>query len=126
MTDKTSSKGPAQESAGACGCGCGPESVLPEVTFSAFIISLASAALVGLGEVADPATGRVSRDLLLARHNIDVLEMLRQKTEGGLNAKERALLDQLLCDLHLKYVINSDTKATSGAASGASGKGAGA
>lgn len=126
MTDKTSSQGPAQENTGACGCGCGAESVLPEVTFSAFIISLASAALVGLGEVADPATGRVSRDLLLARHNIDVLEMLRQKTEGGLNAKERALLDQLLCDLHLKYVINSDTKTTSGAASGASAKGAGA
>ncbi|MBD5538653.1 MAG: DUF1844 domain-containing protein, partial [Desulfovibrio sp.] len=60
MTDKTSSTGTAQEGAGACGCG--PESVLPEVTFSAFIISLASAALVGLGEVADPATGRVSRD----------------------------------------------------------------
>lgn len=114
MTDRTSSQGPAGKSGGAAPGACGCESVLPEVTFSAFIISLASAALVGLGEVADPATGRVSRDLLLARHNIDVLEMLRQKTEGGLNAKERALLDQLLCDLHLKYVINSDTKAASG------------
>ncbi|MDE7242018.1 DUF1844 domain-containing protein [Desulfovibrio sp.] len=122
MTDKTSSKDAPREGAGGSGCACDTESLLPEVTFSAFIISLASAALVGLGEVADPATGRVSRDLLLARHNIDVLEMLRQKTEGGLNAKERALLDQLLCDLHLKYVINSDAKA----ASGASAKGAGA
>lgn len=120
MTDKTSSQGPAGDPAGACGCGCaGP---MPEVTFSAFIISLASAALVGLGEVPDPSTGRVTRDLLLARHNIDVLEMLRQKTEGGLNAKERALLDQILCDLHLKFVINSDGKAASCAAA----KGAGA
>ena len=116
MTDKTSSKGPAHEGAGASACGCGTESLLPEVTFSAFVISLASAALVGLGEVADPATGQVSRDLLLARHNIDVLEMLRQKTEGSLNAKERALLDQLLCDLHLKFVINSDAKTAARAA----------
>ena len=116
MTDKTSSKGSAQEGAGTCSRGCGTESVLPEVTFSAFIISLASAALVGLGEVADPATGKVSRDLLLARHNIDVLEMLRRKTEGGLDAKERALLDQLLCDLHLKFVINSDAPVAGGAA----------
>lgn len=116
MIDKNSSQGPDKASAGTTPGACGCEGVLPEVTFSAFIISLASAALVGLGEVPDPATGRVSRDLLLARHNIDVLEMLRRKTEGGLNAKERALLDQLLCDLHLKYVINSDAPAAAGAA----------
>ena len=117
MTDKTSSTGAHhKEGCGACSGACGGEGLLPEVTFSACIISLASAALVGLGEVPDPATGRVTRDLLLARHNIDVLEMLRQKTEGNLNAKERALLDQILCDLHLKYVINSDARAASGAA----------
>ena len=116
MTDQTGSGGTGGASGGACcgGCDCG--SPMPEVTFSAFIISLASAALVGLGEVPDPATGRVTRDLLLARHNIDVLEMLRQKTQGGLNAKERALLDQILCDLHLKYVINSDAGAPAGGA----------
>ena len=118
MTDKTSSQGSRQGSAGACSDGCAGACPLPEVTFSAFIISLASAALVGLGEVADPATGQVSRDLLLARHNIDLLEMLRQKTEQGLNAKERALLDQLLCELHLKFVINSDARPASGAAPG--------
>ena len=122
MTDSTSSQGSGKESCAACSCGCENESLMPEVTFSAFIISLASAALVGLGEVPDPATGRVARDLLLARHNIDVLEMLRQKTEGGLNAKERALLDQILCDLHLRYVINSDANAAATAAD----KGAGA
>ena len=120
MTDKTSSQGAGKEGCGACSGACAGPSPMPEVTFSAFIISLASAALVGLGEVPDPATGRVTRDLLLARHNIDVLEMLRQKTEGGLNAKERALLDQILCDLHLKFVINSDAKAGSADA----GKGA--
>ncbi len=82
--------------------------VYPEVTFSAFIISLASSALVGLGEVPDPGSGKIARNLVLARHNIDLLEMLKQKTKGGVDANEAILLDNLLCDLRLKYVINSE------------------
>lgn len=88
-------------------------SIFPEVTFSAFIISLASAALVGLGEAPDPATGKISKDMHLARHNIDILDMLRQKTIGGLNQRESALLDNLLCDLRLKYVMACDKKSGS-------------
>lgn len=79
--------------------------MLPEVTFSAFIISLASAVLVGLGEAPDPSTGKIIRDLELARHNIDVLDMLRQKTEGHLDDREKALLDNLLCETRLKYIM---------------------
>ena len=86
---------------GACDCGGN----MPKVTFSAFIMSLASSALVGLGEVADPATGELGCDLALARHNIDVLEMLRQKTMGHLDERESSLLESLLCDLRLKFVI---------------------
>lgn len=77
----------------------------PEVTFSTFIISLASSALVALGEVPDPETGRKSCNLNFARHNIDVLEMLRQKTSGGLEENEASLLENILCELRLKYVI---------------------
>lgn len=112
MTDKTCSQGCAQASPGASAGSCSCRSPLPEVTFSTFVISLASAALVGLGEVPDPATGQVSRDLLLARHNIDVLEMLRQKTEGALDQQERGLLEHILCELRLKYVINSGSGET--------------
>lgn len=85
------------------------ESMMPEVTFSAFIISLASSALVGLGEAPDPANGKIMKDLSLARHNIDVLEMLRQKTLGNLNERECALLENLLCELRLKFVMVSDS-----------------
>lgn len=81
--------------------------MLPQVTFSTFIISLASAALVGLGEVPDPGSGCMSKDLILARHNIDVLEMLRQKTAGGIEKDEAKLLDSILCELRFKYVIVS-------------------
>lgn len=78
---------------------------MPKVTFSAFVMSLASSALVGLGEVADPASGAMGCDMMLAKHNIDVLEMLRQKTLGNLEEQEALLLENLLCDLRLKYVI---------------------
>ncbi len=90
----------------------GRRSVWPEVTFSAFIMSLASSALVGLGEVPDPATGRIGMDLPLARHNIDVLEMLRQKTEGRLDSDEKELLSSVIYELRLKYVIKSDDQET--------------
>lgn len=81
---------------------------LPQVTFSTFIMSLGSAALVGLGEVPDPATGVKSCDLELARHNIDVLEMLRKKTEQGLDEDESRMLASLIYELRLKYVIKRD------------------
>ena len=115
MSDKTCSQNRAEGAPQGCQGGSGCSSPLPEVTFSTFIVSLASAALVGLGEVPDPATGQVTRDLLLARHNIDVLEMLRQKTAGGLDPQERDLLEHILCELRLKYVILSGDKKAAGA-----------
>lgn len=56
----------------------------------------------------DPASGNCEKDMLLARHNIDVLEMLRQKTLGRLEPQESSLLESLLCELRLKYVIKCD------------------
>ena len=61
-------------------CGCGGKGPLPEVTFSTFVLSLASAALVHLGEVADPETGQTGQQPELARHSISMLEMLHEKT----------------------------------------------
>jgi hypothetical protein len=60
---------------------------LPEVTFSTFVLSLASSALVHLGEVPNPESGTTSRDDDLARHAIDLLTMLDDKTRNGLAAK---------------------------------------
>lgn len=83
---------------------------LPEVTFSAFIMSLASSALVCLGEVPDPSTGAIQVNLVRARHNIDILEMLRQKTSSNINSDESDLLNSLLYELRLKFVIINERK----------------
>ena len=80
---------------------------LPEVTFSTFVLSLASSALVHLGEVTNPETGTVSRDEALARNAIDVLTMLDDKTRNGLNADESKLMRDVLYELRMKFVARS-------------------
>ena len=87
--------------------GATPESAMPQVTFSTFILSLASSALVQLGEVPNPETGKVEQDLVMARHTIDVLDMLRAKTDNCLDAEEKRLLDGILYEVRMKYVIKT-------------------
>jgi hypothetical protein len=78
--------------------------VLPEVTFTAFVMSLNTAALFHFGELADPETGRTSQDLMLAKHTIDTLKLLQEKTTGNLTRDEENLLETVLYDLKLRYV----------------------
>jgi hypothetical protein len=81
--------------------------MLPEVTFSTFVLSLASSALVHLGEVPNPETGAVSRDEALARNAIDVLTMLDDKTRNGLTPDESKLMRDVLYELRMKFVAHS-------------------
>ena len=78
---------------------------MPVVTFSAFVLSIASSALVHLGEVPDPESGEIGRSLEVAKHNIDILSMLKDKTAGNLDADEMRLIDAVLYELRLKYVM---------------------
>jgi|UniRef100_A0A7V6A4E5 hypothetical protein len=77
---------------------------LPEITFSAFLISLSSSAFVHLGDIPDPATGQIKKDLALAKQTIDLLGLLREKTRNNLEEDEEKLFDHLLYDLRLRYV----------------------
>jgi len=78
---------------------------LPQVTFSTFVMSLACSALVQLGEVPEPETGAMGVNLPVAKHTIDILSMLKEKTAGGLDADESKLLEGLLYELRMKYVM---------------------
>ena len=83
----------------------GPDkTVMPEVTFSTFVLSLASSAMVQLGEVPNPATGKLEKHPELARHSIDILNMLEDKITNGLTEKESRLLRDVLFELRMKYV----------------------
>ncbi len=78
--------------------------VMPKPTFSTFVLSLASSALVHLGEVPDPSTNTTAEDIALAKHSIDILTMLQDKIANGLDPDETRLLEGLLYELRMKYV----------------------
>ncbi len=80
---------------------------MPQVTFSTFILSLASSALMQMGEVPNPDTGQMEEQLDLARHTIDILEMLEAKTSGCLEEEEKMLLKDILYEVRMKYVIKT-------------------
>jgi len=74
------------------------------INFNTFILSLNTAALVHLGELPDPITNRKEPNPTLARHAIETLEMLKEKTKGNLTPDEENLLNAILYELKLKYV----------------------
>ena len=80
---------------------------VPPVTFTSFLISLGSSALVHLGEIPDPESGVSTTDLKMARHTIDVIALLHDKTKGNLDEDEARLTDALLFDLRTKYLAAS-------------------
>ena len=83
----------------------GHEQLMPDVNFSTFVLSLASSALMCLGEVPDPETGATRENLPLAKHTIDILSMLDQKARNGLDADESRLLEGILYEVRMKYVM---------------------
>jgi hypothetical protein len=77
---------------------------LPAVDFHTFVLSLGSSALLHLGELEHPDVGAPQKDLPLAKHTIDILVMLEEKTRGNLTPAEEKLIGSLLYDLRLRYV----------------------
>ncbi len=92
------------EAANACAEPEDEERPLPPVDFSTLVISIAQGALMNLGEIEDPDTKQKSQHLVLARHNIDLLGLLQDKTRGNLDTEEQKLIENLLYDLRIKYV----------------------
>jgi len=64
-------------------------------------------AMIALGKLANPATGKADKNLPAARLFIDTLEMLEHKTEGNLNSDETKVLHATLTDLRLMFVEES-------------------
>lgn len=71
---------------------------------STLFLMLASSALVHLGEAPDPTTGASQRDLAQARFSIDLLHLLRDKTEGHRTVEESRLLEEILYNLQMQFV----------------------
>jgi hypothetical protein len=76
----------------------------PERSLIGLFMMLGSSAVISMGDAPDPVTGERHDDLANAADAIDLLLLLREKTEGHRSAEETQILDELLYDLQLRYV----------------------
>ncbi|MFN0108349.1 MAG: DUF1844 domain-containing protein [Blastocatellia bacterium] len=81
------------------------DDVEPEQTmFTEFVMNIASSAFVYLGLVEHPATGQRQVDMMAAKETIDLLLLLREKTNGNLTPGEAKFFDELLTELKTQFV----------------------
>ncbi len=115
--EQTKKPAPRPDAAGAAGAGAPaqPRGVglepdpdqderLPPADFRTLIGSLATQALMYMGGVADPETGRAIVALDYAKHYIDLLGVLDGKTKGNLTPDESAELGEILGELRMRFV----------------------
>ncbi len=86
------------------GAGPEPEEPLPEPSLAVLATSLAMQAMVALGFMPNPMTGKAEQHLDHARHAIDMLAMLQEKTQGNRTPEESLVLENLLHELRMGYV----------------------
>jgi len=77
---------------------------LPPVNFTNFINDLAGAAFGYLGGFRNPETDTPMVNLGIAKHHINTIEMIQEKTKGNLTAPEQNFLENVLYNLRMSYV----------------------
>ena len=111
--DKLSEEPPAGEAAAAPGAGAAaaaegaPETPLPPASFASLVSGLVTQIFFALGAIEDPQTGQRYRNLPLAKHHIDTLAILEDKTQGNLSDDEKQLLDKALYEVRMQYVASA-------------------
>jgi hypothetical protein len=68
---------------------------------------MASSAVLAMGLEKNPHTNEYEKDLDLARFNIDMLALLKDKTKGNLSPEEQDFLNSVVGDLQMKFVYAS-------------------
>jgi len=86
------------------------EAPMPEVDFPSFIMSLCTSVYIHLGEIPDPTTNQKETNLPLAKQTIDLITMLKEKTEGNRTEGEDKFLDEMLYTLRMRYIAMSQKR----------------
>lgn len=86
------------------------ENIQPNLYFLNLVISLSQAGMQQLGKIANPLTGKVEKNLDQAKSTIDILEMLKEKTNGNLTKEEAEMIGEVLANLQLNYVDEANKK----------------
>jgi hypothetical protein len=84
---------------------------MPPASFELLVTSLATEALMALGQMPHPATGKAQAQRNLAKYLIDTLEMLRDKTKGNLPPSEEQLIESVLHQMRLLFVETANAPA---------------
>lgn len=77
---------------------------LPAPSFGEVVNMIVMQALVGFGMIEGPGGQRIPPNLEVAKHYIDLLDIVEKKTKGNLEEEEQAMLDQITYDLRMRYV----------------------
>ena len=85
-------------------------SPLPEINFASFIFSLSTTAMYHFGDFPDPVTKAPQRNLPAAKQTIDILSILKTKTEGNLDEQEKQMLDGILYELRMRFIKEMTNK----------------
>ncbi len=97
------------------------ENLTPEqkqqALFMQLVLMFHQAAWQQLGKIPNPMTNKVERDIEQARMSIDLLDMLKTRTQGNLNEDESRMLEQVLRELKLNFVDELDKEKKEKAAS---------
>ena len=88
--------------------GSSPEDFVPPLDFSYIVLPLYTQALVKLGLVEDPITGKTDRNLPFAKRLIDILDLLKDRTNGRLEPDEERFLEACLTQLKSHYLEKAD------------------
>jgi len=81
---------------------------IPDVNFSFFATTLGMQTSIALGDVPNPMTNKTETSLDQAKYLIDTLDMLKEKTKNNLTNEENQLLDNMLYELHMRYVTKKE------------------
>lgn len=79
-----------------------------QALFMQLVLMFHQATWYQLGKVPNPMTNKVERDLEQARMSIDLLDMLKARTQGNLSEDESRVLEQVLRELKLNFVDELD------------------
>jgi|GEM_PF-1363989 len=81
-----------------------PQEVEPQLDFFNYIASLGFQAMIFLGEIPNPLSNQIDKNLKQAKFLIDTMAIIREKTTGNLTKEEAELLDGSIYELQLRYV----------------------
>ena len=113
---------PQAETTGGTSGGASPKtSGGPEASFQTLLSTMVTQALFAMGAIPDPHTGQRMAHMELARHHIDMLNVLEEKTKGNLTKEESDTLTTTLYELRSQYVQSAQTARNAALAQGGRG-----